>query len=137
MAIPNVGGGYIRTQGAPGEVTIGMQPTPATMTTTAALTAAQVATGLILGSPGASAATYTLPTVALWEALVTNATQVGHSFDFSVINIDGNTSGVITLAVGTGWTITGLATLAAVAGTTHAYRAVKTGTGTWTLYTLA
>jgi hypothetical protein len=137
MAIPNAGGGFIRTGGLPGEAYLGVQPAPASMTSTAAITAAQLATGLILGNPGSSAATYTLPTVALWEALVTNAVNPDVSFDFSVINVDGSGSGIITMAVGTGWTLVGLATIAATAGTTHAYRARKTGAGAWTLYTLA
>ena len=68
---------------------------------------------------------------------VASADLLVRSFDFSVINVDGSGSGVITLAVGTGWTIVGLATVAATAGTTQRYRARKTGVGAWTLYTLA
>ena len=115
---------------------LGTQAAPASLTSTATLTIAQLVTGIVLGNPGSSAATYTLPTVALTEALLVNA-KVDSSFDFSVINVDGSGSGVITLAVGTGWTIVGLATVAATAGTTQRYRARKTGVGAWTLYTLA
>lgn len=136
MSIPNVGGGYQIGDGNVNEVKLGIQPTPATATSTATLTIAQLSTGIVLGSPGSSAATYTLPTVALTEAALTNA-KVDSSFDFSVCNVDGSGSGVITVAVGTGWTIVGLATIAATAGTTGAFRARKTGTGTWTLYRLA
>ena len=135
MALPSVGGGYQTTDGNT-EVTLGVQPAPATMTSTAALTIAQLATGIILGSPGSSAASYTLPTVALTEALLVNA-KVDSSFEFSIINVDGSGSGVITVVAGTGWTLVGLATVAATAGTAHKYRARKTGVGTWTLYTLA
>jgi hypothetical protein len=136
MAFPAVDGGYQVGDGNLNEVQLGVQNAPATMTTTGTLTIAQLITGVVNGSPGSSAATYTLPTVALTEALLVNAKN-NSSFDFSVCNIDGSGSGVITLAVGTGWTITGLATVAATAGTTHRYRAYKTGTGTWTLQTLA
>ena len=136
MALPSVGGGRQFGDGNTNEVILGTQSTPAALTSTAALTIAQLVTGIILGSPGGSAATYTLPTVALTEALLVNA-KVDSSFDFSVVNVDGSGSGIITLAVGTGWTLVGLATIAATAGTTHRYRARKTAATTWTLYTLA
>jgi len=133
MALPSIGGGRQLGDGNTNEVVIGVQPTPATATSTATLTIAQLMTGILLGSPGSSAATYTLPTVALTEAALVNA-KVDSSFDFSVVNVDGSGSGVITLAVGTGWTIVGLATVVATAGTAQLFRARKTGTGTWTLY---
>ena len=136
MAIPNVGGGYQLGDGNINEAKLGNQSTPATMTSTDTLTAAQVATGIILGSPGSSAAIYTLPTVALWEALVTNA-KVDSSFDFTVVNVNGSGSGTATLAVGTGWTLVGLTSVAATAGTAGIWRARKTGTGAWTAYRLA
>jgi hypothetical protein len=136
MALPSIGGGRQFGDGNLNEVVLGTQAAPASLTATATLTIAQLVTGIVLGNPGSSAATYTLPTVALTEALLVNA-KVDSSFDFSVVNVDGSGSGVITLAVGTGWTIVGLATVAATAGTTHRYRARKTGVGTWTLYTLA
>lgn len=136
MALPSIGGGRQVGDGNINEVVLGTQTAPATVTTTATLTIAQLVTGLILASPGGSAATYTLPTVALTEALLVNA-KVDSSFDFSIVNVDGNGSGVATVAVGTGWTLIGLATIAATAGTTHRYRARKTGVGAWTLYTLA
>jgi len=136
MALPSIGGGRQLGDGNTNEVVLGTQAAPASLTSTATLTIAQLVTGIVLGNPGSSAATYTLPTVALTEALLVNA-KVDSSFDFSVINVDGSGSGVITLAVGTGWTIVGLATVAATAGTTQRYRARKTGVGAWTLYTLA
>lgn len=136
MAIPSIGGGRQVGDGNVNEVVLLTQSTPATMTSTAAITAAQLVTGLILGSPGGTAASYTLPTVALLEALLVNS-AIDKGFDFSIINVDGNGSGVITVVAGTGWTLVGLATIAATAGTAHRYRARKTGTGTWTLYTLS
>ena len=38
------------------------------------------------------------------------------------------------MAAGTGWTLVGLATLAATAGTSGLWRARKTGATTWTAY---
>jgi hypothetical protein len=136
MALPNVGGGRQLGDGNANEPILGSQGAPATMTSTAAITAAQLATGLILGSPGGSAASYTLPTVALWEAVAANA-HTDSSFDFSIINVDGNGSGVVTLVAGTGWTLSGLVTLAATAGTAGRWRARKTGASAWTAYRLA
>lgn len=136
MALPSIGGGRQLGDGNTNEVVLGTQSAPATATATATLTIAQLVTGIVLGSPGSSAATYTLPTVALTEATLVNA-KVDSSFDFSVTNIDGSGSGIITMAVGTGWTLVGLATVAATAGTTGRFRARKTGTGAWTLYRLS
>lgn len=131
MSLPSVGGGQQLSDGNISEVILGTQNTPATATATATLTIAQLITGQLNGSPGASAATYTLPTVALTEATLVNA-KIGSSFDFSICNVDGNTSGIITLAVGTGWTLVGLATLAATAGTSGIWRAYKTAASAWT-----
>ena len=41
------------------------------------------------------------------------------------------------MTAGTGWTIVGLATIVATAGTSQLFRARKTGDGTWTLYRVA
>jgi len=133
MALPNGAGGYQVGDGNLNESIIGYAPAPATATVTATLTPAQVLSGILLGSPGTSAASYTLPTVALLEATLSSA-KVGSTFDLSVCNVDGSSSGVITLVAGTGWTIVGLATVAATAGTSQLFRARKTGDGTWTLY---
>ena len=136
MALPNGAGGYQLGDGNLSEVTMGVQVAPPTATVTATLTVAQITSGILVASPGASAAAYTLPTGTSLDSAVSSA-KVNSSFDFSVINVDGNTSGVITMTAGTGWTIVGLATIAATAGTTGAFRARKTGDGTWTLYRLA
>jgi hypothetical protein len=137
MALPNGSGGYQLGDGNINEVDFTVVPAPATATVTATLTAAQVLNGIVLGSPGSSAASYTLPTVADLEAAMPAATKPGVSFDFSVVNVDGSGSGVITLVAGTGWTLVGLATVVATAGTAQAFRARKTGDGTWTLYRIA
>lgn len=133
MALPNGAGGYQLGDGNLNEAVLGYAPVPATATSTATLTVSQTLNGLILGSPGSSAASYTLPTVADLEATLSSA-KVGSTFSFSVVNVDGSSSGVITLVAGTGWTIVGLATVAATAGTAQMFRARKTGDGAWTLY---
>lgn len=136
MALPSVGGGRQLGDGNISEVVIGTQGAPATATSSATLTVAQLLTGIILGSPGSSAAAYTLPTGTLMDATLTNA-KVDSSFDFSVTNVDGSGSGVITMTAGTGWTLVGLATVAATAGTTGHFRARRTAAATWTLYRIA
>ena len=133
MPIGTIGGGYQVGDGNLAEVALNVLPAPVTATATANLTVAQLTNGIILGSPGASAASYTLPTVAALEAALGNA-KVGSSFPVSVINVDGNGSGVITLVTNTGWTLVGLMTVAAVAGTAQLFRARKSGDGAWVLY---
>ena len=133
MALPNGAGGYQLGDGNLNEAVIGYAPAPATATVTATLTVPQVLSGILLGSPGTSAASYTLPTVTSLEATLSSA-KVGSTFDLSVCNVDGSSSGVITLVAGTGWTLVGLATVAATAGTSQLFRARKTGDGAWTLY---
>ena len=132
MAIPSVGGGYQIGDGNINETPLGIQPAPQTATSTATLTAAQITGGILVGDTTTTAATYTLPTVTLLEAQLTNA-KVNSSFDLSIVNI-GASTGTITMAVGTGWTITGLATVTYT--TSASFRARKTGTGAWTLYRL-
>lgn len=134
MALPNGAGGYQIGDGNLNETEFFVTPVPATATVTATLTAAQVLNGTLLGSPSTSAASYTLPTVADLEAALLNADKPGVSFDFSVVNVDGSGAGVITLVTNTGWTLVGLMTVVATAGTAQIFRARKTGTGTWTLY---
>ena len=136
MALANGAGGYQLGDGNLNEAVLGVQAAPVALTTGVTLTTAQLTNGIILGSPGASAVSYQLPTCALLDADVSSA-KPNSSFDFSVVNVDGNTSGVITLTTNTGWTLVGLMTVVATAGTAQAFRARKTGDGTWTLYRLA
>jgi len=67
---------------------------------------------------------------------VLTAAKVDSSFELAVVNVDGSGSGVITMTGGgvTGWTVTGLATVAATAGTPALFRARKTSATAWTLY---
>ena len=139
MALPNGSGGYQLGDGNTGEILFVAQPTPTSIAAgNATLTAAQLATRILLGSPGASAAAYTLPTAALTDAAFPSMPN-NSSFDFTVINVDGSSSGVITMTTATGWTIgtsgsQGLMTVAATAGTSISFRARKTGDATWSLY---
>lgn len=142
MAIPNGAGGYQFGDGNLNEADITVVPVPATASTTATLTAAQILNGIIVASPGSSAAAYTLPLVSDLEATLSSATKPGVSFDFTIINSNGSGSGVITITTNTGWTIgssgsQGLMTIAATAGTTQRYRARQTSVGAWALYQIA
>jgi hypothetical protein len=136
MALPNGAGGYQVGDGNLNEVDLFTQAAPATETASVLLLTTELTNGLILGSPGGTAASYQLPTCALLDADVSSA-KPNSCFDFSVVNVDGSGTGVITLTTNTGWTLVGLMTVAATAGTAQAFRARKTGTGTWTLYRLA
>ena len=141
MALPSVGGGYQPNDGNLNEIKVSVAAAPATATSSATLTVAQLTNGIILGSPGSSAAAYTLPLATDLDATLTNA-KVGTTFDFRVINVDGSGSGVITMTTNTGWSIgssgsQGLMTVAATAGTVRAFRARKTGDGTWALYAIS
>jgi hypothetical protein len=136
MAIPNIGGGSQIGDGNLNEVVLAVVPAPAAATGDATLSVAQITSGILLGSPGSSAAAYTLPSGAVLDAALGNA-KVGSSFDLAVINVDGSGSGIITMTTATGWTLVGLMTVVATAGTAQAFRARKTGDATWTLYRIA
>lgn len=139
MALPSIGGGRQVGDGNENEVVMGTQVAPATVTTDATLTVAQLATGYILASPGSSAAAYTLPTGALMDAAFVNM-KVNSSFDIVVVNVDGSGSGAITMTAGTGWTVneggTNSNILAATTGLTRSYRIRKTAAATYTLLPL-
>ena len=133
MALASVGGGYQTTDGNTSELILGVQAAPQTATATATLTAAQITGGLLVANPSASAATYTLPTVTATEAIVTNA-KVDSTFELNIVNL-GTSSGALTIAAGTGWTIVGSATVAITSSAR--YLARKTGAGAWTIYRVA
>jgi hypothetical protein len=128
MALSNGTGGYQVGAGAVGEALIFVQGAPTALTAAATATAAQLENGLFTFD--GTAGNLTLPTVALLEAGIPSAEKVNAAFDFFVINTDA--SDAITLAVGTGWSIVGVAAVSAV--TSAHFRARKTGDGTWTAY---
>lgn len=135
MALPNGAGGVQIGSGNRNETTMSFGAAPQTATSTATLTAAQVVGGMLLANPSTSAATYTLPTAALIDAAVPNAT-VGSTFDLSIINI-GTSSGTVTLSMGTGVTDGGNAAVAVAITSSALFRFRKTAEGAYTVYKIA
>ena len=135
MAIPNGAGGYQVGDGNLNDPLIDALPDPVSVTTAATLTPAQVLNGLIIANSGITAAsvTYTLPTVADLEAVLTNSDKVGTAFTFRVVNI-GTSSATAIIAAGTGWTITGSLTMTIPVTTGATLLARKSAAGAWTLY---
>ena len=138
MSLPNGGGGYQIGDGNLDEPLIDALPDPISVTTAATLTPAQVLNGLILANSGITAAsvTYTLPTVADLEAVLTNSDTVGTAFTFRVVNL-GTSSATAIIAAGTGWTITGSLTMTIPVTTGATLVARKSAAGAWTLYRVA
>ena len=137
MALPNTGGGYQLGDGNLLEVTLFDQPAPQTATTIANLTTAQVTGGILVTSPGASPASYNIPTAAALDALLTNA-KIDSAFDLNIVNL-GTASGVVTLVATAGITLVGLVTTAitsAVGSSSH-WRFRKTAAGAWTVNRIA
>lgn len=140
MALPNSGGGYQFTDGNTNEIVMGVQATPQTATTTATLTAAQVTGGILVGTAGTGAVSYTMPTAAAIDAVFTNS-KVGSTFELTVINL-GTSSGIITMVVGTGITAVGnllVAITGSAAGVGGAGQFLfrKTGDAAYTVYRIA
>jgi hypothetical protein len=134
MSLPNGGGGYQVGDGNLDEPLIDAIPLPLSVASTATLTAAQVLNGILLvGSGATSAQTYTLPTVALLEAALSNSDKVGTSFVFRVVNL-GTSSGTAIIAAGTGWTVSGSLTMTVPVTTGATMIARKSDVGAWTLY---
>lgn len=137
MALPSVGGGYQVGDGNLNELQLNDQPDVQTATATATLTTAQTLGGILVGNPSTTAATYTLPTAAAIDTAVGNA-KVGSTFDLTVINL-GTSTGLITMAVGTGITAVGnlivaITGSAAGVGGAGTFRFRRTGTAAWTVY---
>jgi hypothetical protein len=128
MALSNGTGGYQIGAGATDEAIMFVQGAPTALTAATTATAAQLQNGLFTFN--GTAGNLTLPTVADLEADISSAQKVNSAFDFYVINTDA--SDAVTLAVGTGWTIVGVAAVSAV--TSAHFRARKTGDGSWTAY---
>jgi hypothetical protein len=80
MALPNGAGGYQLGDGNLNEVDLIIQPTPIALTTGVTLTTAQLQNGIILGSPGASAVSYQLPTCATLDADICLMRKPGKQF---------------------------------------------------------
>ena len=134
MALPNGGGGYQVGTGNLDEPLIDAIPLPVSVTATATLTAAQVLNGVILANSGVTTTqTYTLPTVAQLEAVLSNSDKIGTSFTFRVVNL-GTSTGTAVIAAGTGWTVSGSLTMTIPVTTGATLLARKSADGAWTLY---
>ena len=137
MALPNSGGGYQFTDGNTNEIVMGVQVAPQTATVTATLTAAQVTGGILVGTTVTTAASYTLPTGTLIDAVFTNA-KVNSTFELTVINL-GTSTGLITMVASTGVTTVGnlvVAITGSAAGVGGAARFLfrKTADATYVMY---
>jgi len=136
MAIPNGAGGYQVGDGNLSEVTLGVQSAPFSVAATATLTAAQVTSGLLLVGAGATAAqTYTLPTAAAIEAIVSSA-KANSTFELVLVNT-GTSSGTGALALGTGITDGGNATVAVAVTSAGRFLFRKTADNAYTVYRTA
>jgi len=135
MALPSVGGGYQVGDGNVNELQLLAGPAPQSATSTATLTAAQVTGEWLVANPSTSAATYTLPTAAALDAVLTNA-KVGTTFDLFIVNI-GTSSGAVTLALGTGITDGGNALVAVAVTSSAMFRFRKTGDAAYVVYKIA
>jgi len=140
MALPNSGGGYQVGDGNLNEIDLYTTAAQQTATATATLTAAQITGNLLVGNPSTTAATYTLPTATAIDAVITNA-KIGSTFNLTVINL-GTSTGLITMAVGTGITAVGnlvVAITGSAAGVGGAAQFMfrKTGDAAYTLYRIA
>ena len=140
MALPSVGGGYQFTDGNTNELEIDTQAAPQTAPATATLTTAQTLGGLLVGDPTTTAATYTLPTATAIDAVMTNM-KTNSTFRLTVINL-GTSTGLITMAVGTGITAVGnlvVAITGSAAGVGGAAQFLfrKTGTAAYSVYRVA
>jgi hypothetical protein len=140
MALPNSGGGYQVGDGNLNEIDLYATAAQQTATATATLTVAQITGNLLVGNPSTTAATYTLPTATAIDAVITNA-KIGSTFNLTVINL-GTSTGLITMAVGTGITAVGnliVAITGSAAGVGGAAQFMfrKTGDAAYTLYRIA
>ena len=140
MALPSVGGGYQFTDGNTNELEIDTQAAPQTATSTATLTTTQVLGGLLVVDPTTTASSLTMPTATAIDAVMTNM-KTNSTFRLTVVNI-GTSTGVVTMAVGTGITAVGnlvVAITGSAAGVGGAAQFLfrKTGTAAYTVYRVA
>jgi hypothetical protein len=105
-------------------------PAPTSKSTTATLTAAEVAAGII--NTTGTTYTVTLPTGTDLDTYFSGVPAVDIGFDFTVIN---TASGTVTIAVGaTG--MTSLGTLTVATGVSATFRLRRTAANTYILYRL-
>jgi hypothetical protein len=109
-----------------------MATTTSTATNTVTLTATQVASGFIVGTPTATAS-YTLPLASALDTELTNA-ATGYNFEIVVFT---TAAFAITLLTNTGWTLVGSMATGATANSFARFRARKTGVATYSLYRIS
>jgi hypothetical protein len=131
MALPNGSGGYQVGDGNLGSPVFSTITVPAAYTAAATLTAADLASGLVIYT-SSSTANMTLPTAAITDAAFSSA-KVGSSFDVALV---ATSTGVPTIVVGTGWTLASTSG-AGVASKSVLFRAVKTADAAYSLYRIA
>ena len=131
MALPNGSGGYQVGDGNLNTPVFSTLTVPAAYTAAATLTAADLASGLVIYT-SSSTANLTLPTAAITDAAFSSA-KVGSSFDVALVT---TSTGVPTIVVGTGWSLASTSGVG-VASKSVLYRAVKTGDAAYSLYRIA
>jgi hypothetical protein len=131
MALSNGSGGYQVGDGNLNTPVFSTITVPTAYTATATLTAADLASGLIIYT-SASTGNLTLPTAALTDAAFSSA-KTGSAFDVALVATG---AGVPTIVVGTGWSLASTSG-AGVASKSVLYRAVKTGDAAYSLYRIA
>lgn len=119
------------------------QAAPTAMTTTATITSAAILGGLITGNQGGgAAATYTLPTGAVFgpiaDAYFGGNWGVDYSIEFTIVNISTNAAEDVTVAGDTGMTAVGNMTIASNAAVGDqawgTFRIRKTAANTYSFY---
>jgi hypothetical protein len=109
----------------------GQQSVPTAKSASATLTIAELLGGIVTTS-GTAAITLTLPSGTLSDAGITApGLPVNGCFDWSVINT-GTGSGAVTVAIGSGHTLIGGATVSI--GTSAGFRTRKTAANTFVTY---
>ncbi len=103
-------------------------PAPTSISGTTTLSAAQVATGIIVTTGGSY--TITLPTGTALDTFFSGVPATNIGFDFSVIN---TTSGTTTVAVGASG-MTSVGTLTVATNTATIFRLRRTAANTYILY---
>lgn len=132
-------GGYRDVRSVP----VFRQVAETTKTTLVTLTAAELFTGIIKGTPAGAGVAYTLPLASDMEvaliALYPNI-AVDDAFEFCVINLDATATNTIVVTTNTGWTLVGNMILGGNSATANnsgsigTFRARRTAASTYTLY---
>lgn len=117
------------------------QGAPAAKTTSATLTAAEIAGKLLTVNQGGGApSALQLPLATAMDTQF-DTVAADEAIDFSLINISTNAAETASITTNTGWTLVGNMLLAANTAVTDIsqgrFRARRTGAGAWSLYRIA